>query len=61
LLQAGKCQEHLENWKHAEKLYRQLLKLFPDNELAADAQDRLTRLQSIASNKPDKTASKTHR
>lgn len=48
LLQAGKCQEHLENWKHAEKLYRQLLKLFPDSELAADAQARLTKLQSVA-------------
>ena len=48
LLQAGKCQEHLKNWKHAEKLYRQLLKSFPDNELATDAQGRLTRLQSVA-------------
>jgi TolA-binding protein len=48
LLQAGKCQEHLKNWKHAEKLYRQLLKSFPDNELATDAQDRLTLLQSVA-------------
>ena len=56
LLQAGKCQEHLKNWKHAEKLYRQLLKSFPDNELATDAQGRLTRLQSIAAKTtPDKT------
>lgn len=48
LLQAGKCQEHLKNWKHAERLYRQLLKSFPKDELAADAQARLTRLQSVA-------------
>ena len=56
LLQAGKCQEHLKNWKHAEKLYRQLLKSFPDNELATDAQARLTHLQSVAAkNTTDQT------
>ena len=36
LLQAGKCQEYLKNWKHAEKLYRQLVKSFPENELATE-------------------------
>jgi TolA-binding protein len=48
LLQAGKCQEHLQNWAHAEKLYRQLLSLFPNSDLASDAKARLVNLGSIA-------------
>ena len=58
LLQAGKCQEYLENWKHAERLYRQLLKSFPNSELANDAQDRLTLIQAVAAkNTSDKKTS----
>jgi TolA-binding protein len=60
LLQAGKCQEHLKNWKHAEKLYRQLIKTFPDNDLATDAQARLTRLQSVAAKTLSIKKSPTH-
>ena len=41
LLQAGKCQEHLGNWKHAAKLYSQILKKYPDSELATSAAERL--------------------
>ena len=41
ILQAGKCQEHLGNWKHAAKLYTQILEKYPNSELAASASERL--------------------
>ena len=41
ILQAGKCQEHLGNWKHAAKLYSQILEKYPDSELAVSATERL--------------------
>ena len=41
ILQAGKCQEHLGNWKHAAKLYSQILEKYPDSELASSAAERL--------------------
>ena len=41
ILQAGKCQEHLGNWKHAAKLYSQILEKYPNSELAASASQRL--------------------
>jgi len=41
ILQAGKCQEHLGNWKHAAKLYSQILEKYPESELAVSATERL--------------------
>ena len=48
LIQAGKCQEHLENWQHAEKLYSELLRRHPESEFVADAKDRLGRVSRLA-------------
>lgn len=41
IYEAGKCQEHLGNWRHAVVLYEQLLTSFPECEFAADARKRL--------------------
>ena len=48
LIQAGKCQEHLENWRHAEKLYSELLDRHPDSEFVFDAKERLGRVSRLA-------------
>ena len=54
LLQAGKCQEHLLRPANAVKLYKLLLKKFPDSEFAAATERRLKNLDSTAA----KTANK---
>ena len=41
MLQAGKCQEHLGNLKHATTLYTQLVAQFPLTEMATQAKERL--------------------
>ncbi len=51
LLEAGKCQEHLGNWRHAIKLYQQLIERFPDSELQSAARDRLRLATRQASRK----------
>ncbi len=48
MYQAGKCQEHLSNWQHAEKLYDRLIKQFPDSQYAVAAQKRLDRVSRLA-------------
>ena len=48
LIQAGKCQEHLENWSHAQKLYTQLLEKHPASEFATDAKERLGQVRRLA-------------
>lgn len=50
VLQAGKCQEHLGNWKHAAKLYTQILEKYPKSELAASAAERLQLVNRQAAN-----------
>ena len=49
-LQAGKCQEHLGNWKHAVKLYTQLIEKFPDSPMATQAGKRLVLIERLANN-----------
>ncbi len=48
LIQAGKCQEKLNNWKHAMKLYQQLVDQFPESEHADVARKRLERVVLLA-------------
>lgn len=50
ILQAGKCQEHLGNWKHAAKLYTQLIKKFPESDMATQARERLVLVERLAKN-----------
>lgn len=47
LIQAGKCQEHLGNWKHAAKLYSQLVEQYPNSEFSGDANQRLIRVSDL--------------
>ncbi len=48
VLQAGKCQEHLGNWKHAVKLYTQILEKYPESKLADSAKERLQLVTRLA-------------
>ena len=48
LIQAGKCQEHLGNWQHAEKLYSRLLEHHPKSEFVFDAKARLSNVRQLA-------------
>jgi TolA-binding protein len=41
LLQSGKCDERLNQWKDAARTYAQLLHEFPQSEFAKEAQERL--------------------
>ena len=41
LIEAGKCQEHLGNWRHAMKLYQQLIDKFPNSDFRIAAEQRL--------------------
>lgn len=44
LLQAGKCHEHLGEWKEAGELYARLLKAYPNTPFAEHANQRLQAL-----------------
>ncbi|MEL7500148.1 MAG: tetratricopeptide repeat protein [Planctomycetota bacterium] len=46
LIQAGKCQEHLGQPEQAAKLYRQLIKLFPQSEFSSEASSRLVNVET---------------
>jgi len=50
ILQAGKCQEHLGNWKHASILYTQLMEKFPESAMAMQAKERLVLIDRLAKN-----------
>ena len=50
ILQAGKCQEHLGNWKHAAVLYTQLIEKFPESAMATQAKERLVLIERLAKN-----------
>ncbi len=45
MLQAGKCQEKLRNYRQAMILYNNLVKKFPNSEFAEQARTRLTALE----------------
>ena len=61
LMQAGKCQEHLGNWKHAAKLYKQLITDLPNSELRAAAEERLAFAIRQASANDDSANSRKRR
>lgn len=44
LLQAGKCQERLNNLQQAERLYKRLIEQFPTHPLVTEATERLSQL-----------------
>jgi TolA-binding protein len=52
LMQGAKCQEHLSNWRHAAKLYTQLVTEFPESEFTEAAKARLSRVNQLA-DKPE--------
>jgi len=45
LLQAGKCQERLGQWKAAAETYARLVKVYPQSDVAPDAAQRLELVQ----------------
>ena len=45
LLQAGKCQERLGQWKEAAQTYARLVKVYPKSDVVADAASRLEFVQ----------------
>jgi TolA-binding protein len=59
LIQAGKCQEHLENWQHAAKLYTQLIDQYPQSEFSVDANKRLNRVSQLATRPSNDTQTQT--
>jgi TolA-binding protein len=59
LIQAGKCQEHLENWQHAAKLYTQLIEQYPQSEFSVDANQRLNRVSQLATRPSNDTQTQT--
>ena len=61
ILQAGKCQEHLGNWKHAAKLYTQLIEKFPESTMATQARERLVLIERLAKNSAQPNANPKRR
>jgi TolA-binding protein len=49
LLQAGRCRERLGEASEATKLYRKILKSYPNTSFAKDAAKELARLEAAAS------------
>lgn len=47
LLQAGKCQEHLDNVQQAERLYKRLIEQFPNSPFTSEAKERLSKLSGM--------------
>jgi TolA-binding protein len=52
LLEAGKCHEHLGEWKQAVALYGRLLKDFPNSELTDEAERRLNAAREKVAGSP---------
>jgi TolA-binding protein len=46
LLQAGKCNEQLNQWQHAAEAYSRLLRVYPNSVVAEEAASRLGLVQS---------------